>query len=83
MALYPKEIPMVWGLLGVSDWYGEDVFEKVLGRAFITLTTLQTTVTEVEAVLNNQPLTYLSYTTGDPEPLTPSHLIYGRRIVHL
>ena len=57
--------------------------KKVLGRAFITLTALQTTVVEVEAVLNDRPLTYLSSTTEDPEPLTPSHLLYGRRIVSL
>ena len=34
-------------------------------------------------VLNDRPLTYLTSTTGDPEPLTPSHLLYGRRIVSL
>ena len=57
--------------------------KKVLGRAFITLMTLQTTVVEVEAVLNDRPLTYFSSTPDDPEPLTPSHLLCGRRIVAL
>ena len=56
---------------------------KTLGRAFITLTDLQTIIVEVEAVLNDRPLTHLSSVTGDPEPLTPSHLLCGRRIVPL
>jgi hypothetical protein len=35
---------------------------------------LQTLVTEIEATLNDRPITYV----GDGEPLTPSHLIHGR-----
>ena len=57
--------------------------KKILGRAFITLTALQTIIVEVEATLNDRPLTYLSSTTEDPEPLTPSHLLCGHRIVPL
>ena len=41
---------------------------------------LQTVVTEIEAVLNDRPLTYVSSDFNDEEPLTPSHLLYGRRI---
>ena len=57
--------------------------KKTLGHAFITLTVLQTTIVEVEAVLNDRPLTHLSSATEDLEPLTPSHLLCGRRIVPL
>ena len=53
MVFHPKESPMVWerliGMVKIS-------LKKVLGRAFLTLTTLQTTVVEVEAVLNDRPL---------------------------
>ena len=56
------------------------VARKVLGRSFITLESLQTLVVEIEAVLNDQPLTYQSADVTDPEPLTPSYLLYGRRI---
>ena len=55
----------------------------MLGRSFITLEVLQTLIVEVEAVLNDRPLTYLSADVTDLEPLTPSHLLYGRRITML
>ena len=53
---------------------------KTLGRTFISLKQLETMVTEIEAMLNDRPLTYISSDLTDPEPLTPSHLVYGRRI---
>ena len=57
--------------------------KKVLGWALITLPVLQTTIVEVEVVLNDHPLTFLSSTTEDPQLLTPSHLLCGHRIVPL
>ena len=57
--------------------------KKILGRALITLPFLQTTIVEVQAVFNDRPLTFLSYTTEDPQPLTPSHLLCGRWILPL
>lgn len=59
------------------------VIKKVLGRARISLIALQTLATEVEAVLNDRPLTYVSSDVNDIEPLTPAHLLYGRRITSL
>ena len=55
--------------------------KRTLGRTFVTLQTLETVVVEIEGMLNNRPLTYMSSDISDPEPLTPAHLIYGRRIV--
>ena len=52
---------------------------KVLGNICL----LQTIVTEIEAVLNDCPIPYMSSDVSDPEPLTPSHLLYGHRIVPL
>ena len=42
-----------------------------------------TLTVEIEAVLNGRPLTYLCADVTDPEPLTPSHLLYGWRITTL
>ena len=35
---------------------------------------------EIEAMLNDRPFTYVSSDISDPEPLTPSDLLYGSRI---
>ena len=44
---------------------------------------LQTLIVEIEVVHNDRPLTHVSSGLSDPEPLTPSHLICGRRITSL
>ena len=40
-------------------------------------------IVEMEAVLNNRPLTYASSDISDPQPITPAHLLYGRTITSL
>ena len=54
---------------------------RVIGRTNLTYDELHTIVVEIEGLINARPLTYvydnlewISY------PLTPSHLVYGRRI---
>ena len=44
---------------------------------------LQTRVVEIEATVNDRPLIYVSSDISDPHPLTPSDLLYGRKIVSL
>ena len=39
---------------------------------------LMTIFTEIEAIVNNQPLLYISENPDDLEPLTPNHLLLGR-----
>ena len=55
------------------------MFEKVLGNARLTFSELLTTVVEIEGTLNSRPLTY-EYDEVGCEVLTPSHLIFGRRL---
>ncbi|XP_043240715.1 uncharacterized protein LOC122391117 [Amphibalanus amphitrite] len=45
--------------------------------------TLRTLFCEVEAILNNRPLTYISTSSGNLEPLTPAHLLLLRAGGHL
>ena len=58
--------------------------KKVIGRSTVSYDEMCTLLTEVEAVINARPLTYVY---DDEEsvsyPLTPSDLIYGRRITAL
>jgi hypothetical protein len=53
---------------------------KILGNARLTFEELTTVLTEVEGSLNSRPLTYVYSELSDGEPLTPSHLVIGRRI---
>ena len=56
--------------------------KKTLGKACLTYEELLTVLTEVECVLNSRPLSYL-YPDDLEEPLTPSHLSSGRRLLSL
>ena len=51
---------------------------KCIGKASLSVEELQTVLIEIENVLNSRPLTYL-YPESLEEPLTPSHLLTGRR----
>ena len=55
---------------------------KMVGRANLSQDELLTAVIEIEAVINSRPLSYISSTDLE-EPLTPSHLIVGRRLLNL
>lgn len=70
--------PCVCGerLIGITN----TTLKKVVGKECISHQTLQTVLTDIKAVLNDRPL---SYGTKDPEPLTTSHLFYGRGITSL
>lgn len=57
--------------------------KKALGKAFVIPTILQTLIVEIEAVLNDRPLTYVLSDLSNPEPLTLLHLLCGRCIISL
>ena len=56
--------------------------KKTIGRAVLSYDELLTALTEVEMILNSRPLSYVS-TEDLEEPLTPSHLLTGRRLLSL
>ncbi|XP_054710302.1 uncharacterized protein LOC129220001 [Uloborus diversus] len=53
--------------------------KKVLGRSCLSYEEIQTTLTEIEAVINGRPLTYVYDEINEPFPLTPSHFLIGKR----
>ena len=79
----PKRAPWFGGfwerLVGVT----KSVLKKILGCSHATLESLQTIIVEVEAVLNNRPLTHVSADVNDIDLITPSHLLYSRSIISL
>ena len=79
----PKRAPWYGGfwerLIGLT----KTSLKKILGRRYVSMETLQTIVTEIEAVINDRPLTHVSSNIDDLEPLTPSHLLYGRKMTSL
>ena len=87
---YLNNYKIAWRFnLAKAPWWGgffermvgntKDCLRKVLGNARLTHDELVTVLTEVESTLNCRPLTY-EYDEVGEEVLTPSHLIYGRRI---
>lgn len=57
---------------------------KAIGRSILTLDQLNTVLVEVEAIINMQPLTYVyDDVEGVSYSISPSHLLYGRRIISL
>ena len=54
----------------------------MIGRAAFTYDELLTLVVKTEAVLNSRPLSYIS-SDDLKEPLTPSHLLTGYRVLSL
>ena len=54
--------------------------KKKLGKARVSYEELETVLIEIESVINNRPLTYVGDEI-DKGPITPNHLIYGRKLL--
>ncbi|XP_057377031.1 uncharacterized protein LOC130698388 [Daphnia carinata] len=76
-----------------APWYGgfwerliaitKTTLKKMLGRTKPTLNEFRALIAEAEAVLNDRPLQDYPTTIEAKDILTPSHLMYGRRITTL
>ena len=56
--------------------------KKMVCQAKLSLDELHTAIVEIESIINSRPLSYVSSYDLE-EPLTPSHLMIGRRILNL
>ncbi|XP_065062391.1 uncharacterized protein LOC135689168 [Rhopilema esculentum] len=78
--------------LAKAPWWGgfyerlirgiKSCLKKNLSKAKLSYDEIQTIIIQIESVLNSRPLTYL-YSSELEEPLTPSHLVIGRRLLSL
>ena len=53
---------------------------KILFRSTVNYEEILTIITEIEGIINCRPLTYI-YNDNTEEVVTPSQLIYGRRLL--
>ena len=68
-----------------SPWWGgfyerlvrsiKDSLRRTIGRSLLTFRQLETILIQIEAVLNQRPLTVVSDHPDDASPLTPSHFL--------
>ena len=89
--LVNKRIQWIFNLERASWWGGhferivglvKRCLRKVIGKAKLSFLELEVVLCEVESNLNSRPLTYCYEDLGE-EPLTPSHLLHGRRFSNL
>ena len=77
--------------LQAAPWFGgfferlvksvKRCLNKCLSKSKVTYEEMLTLLIEIEKIINNRPLTYV-YNDLSEEPLTPSHLVNGRRLGH-
>ena len=75
-----------------SPWWGgfiermvgsvKDVLRKTLYRAFLSYDEMTTLLKQIESIINSRPITYL-FDDDVEQPLTPSHLLIGKRSTQL
>ena len=61
----------------------KEPLKKVLRRAKLNYTEMYTLLTDIEATLNQRPLTYLGSDPNNLQAITPSHLTLGRALRQL
>ncbi|XP_057379622.1 uncharacterized protein LOC130701716 [Daphnia carinata] len=76
----PKRAPWYGGFWERLVGLTKEALKKMLGRTRLKFNEFRIIVAEIETILNDRPLTYVSSDLRDPQALTPSHLLYGDRL---
>ena len=71
----PPQAPHHGGVFEALIKSAKRAIRAIVGSALLTDEELQTTLVEVEGLLNSRPLTYTSSDSRDDSPLTPNHFI--------
>lgn len=76
----PKRAPWFGGYWERMISLTKTALKKSIGRNSISSDELRTLLVEIESILNDRPLTYASSDVEDSPAITPSQLMYGRRL---
>ena len=79
----PKHAPWWGGFYEQLIVLTKKSIQKVLGRRYVTFDEMDTILCEIEAAINDRPLTYVYSDLTDDNPLTPSQLLHDRLITTL
>jgi len=66
----PKRAPWYGGFWERMIGLTKQALKKTLGRAYVTLTQLETVIVEIEAMLNNRPLMFVSAESATTHPIS-------------
>ena len=83
LAVHTKTCALVWRILGRLIGLTRTSLKKVLGHLQVDMKTLVRVISEIESILNDRRLTYLSSDITYGDVLTTAHLLYSRRITTL
>ncbi|GFT22973.1 hypothetical protein NPIL_287581 [Nephila pilipes] len=64
-------------------WNVKTALRKVLGKSSLNSDQLEATIIEIEGVINSRPMTFVYNELNETFPLTPAHLLVGKRILSI